>query len=234
MKLKPNGWTLLLFASLMIVSVQNASAVVELKLSDGLGHTVDIVDGTIQDASNSSGVGVVDGAVSFIGAIGKWKLNVSTALSGGTPILDVSSLDRTSVSGAGILTISASDSGYSPASQGFTFDVGGTTTLPGILTFQAFGGNSNTKFDMSHQIGSTMSFSTSSFSGTTSGNALTVNPYSLTIVATINYGLNRTGGTGSFDAGLTANPIPEPAVMSLLGGVLLLTVGAIRRKVRGA
>jgi hypothetical protein len=38
----------------------------------------------------------------------------------------------------------------------------------------------------------------------------------------------------SFDNSLTATSVPEPAVVTMLGGLLLCTVSAIRRKARRA
>jgi hypothetical protein len=231
-----------LAAGLAMLTAPNAHAIVELKLSDGLGHSVDILDGGLGDSFNNNGAGVQDGVVQFNGSLGLWKINTSTAFSGGVPILDLVSANRTcgsgggaaacpsGFSGAGTLTILASDSGFTPASNGFTFDVGGTTTTPGTLIFKAFGGTSNNKFDMTgNQIGSTLTFTTASYHQTIATTSpVSVSPYSLTLFASIDYGRGK--GAASFDSSLTANPVPEPAVVTMLGGVLLLTVGAIRRK----
>jgi hypothetical protein len=129
-----------------------------------------------------------------------------------------------------LLTITASQTGYTVGAPNFKFDVGGTSSLGGNVSFAAYGGNSNTSFDTSRKIGSTLNFGTTSpFSGTTSGLGNTVNPYSLTIVGSLT---GVTAGAASFNAAI--NAVPEPASVTLLGGVLLLTARAIRRKMRRA
>jgi hypothetical protein len=72
-----------------------------------------------------------------------------------------------------------------------------------------------------------LNFPTSPFSGAVIGGGNTINPYSLTLVATIN---GITAGVASFDAAIDA--VPEPVSVSMLGGVLLFTATAIRRKLR--
>jgi hypothetical protein len=136
-----------------------------------------------------------------------------------------------------LLTISTSSNGFTAAAPQFNFQVGGTSSLGGASTFKAYGGNSNTLFDTSNQLGSTLVFPTSPFSGvTTSAAGTTANPYALTIVATLN-GIRA--GSASFNAALDStvviNPngsVPEPATMALLGAVLLFSGSAIRRKLR--
>jgi hypothetical protein len=69
---------------------------------------------------------------------------------------------------------------------------------------------------------------------TTSGVAPSGNPYSLTELVTVDItsvgtGLNR---NLQVNADLTVAAVPEPTSLALLGGALLLSAGAIRRRVR--
>jgi len=199
-----------------------ASATVSISLTNG-ASTVSVADGGAGDACP-----IVD-CVTFAGTLGNYLINVSTGISqnGTNPFLDLNSINTTRISNAGLLTISTSQNGYTAGGPQFNFQVGGTSSLGGNVSFSAYGGNSDTLFDTSSQIGSTLNFGSSPFAGTTSGVGNTVNPYSLTIMAILT-GVNA--GSASFDAAIDA--VPEPASVALLGSVLLFSAGAVRRKLR--
>jgi hypothetical protein len=112
--------------------------------------------------------------------------------------------------------------------------IGGTVGANGTVTAALFGATTDTKFDTTNQIGSTLTFnggvSGIAFSTDEVGNAATVYPYALTEQATITFG--KKAGQASFNYSVDA--IPEPTGVVLLGGVLLATVSAIRRKARRA
>lgn len=203
-----------------------AFATAELKLSSG-ASSVDILDGSAGDANPLAGV------VTFIGAVGNWTVNVSTGVNGSTPLLDLNSVDST----AGLpqvnpIQISFSDDGLS-LTPSLVFAAGGTVNSHATptVTFQAFTGTS--KFDTSNQIGSTLTFHTAGYSGSTSG-PIGASDTSATIVATIDLGSSTAFGSGSFDSSLEKIETPEPASISMLGGVLLILGGALRRRIKKA
>ena len=201
-----------------------ANATVQITLTQG-ASSVTITDGSAGDVCSAAD------CVTFSGALGNYLINVSTGIAqnGTNPYLDLNSVNLTTRPNAGLLTISTSSNGYTAQTPQFSFQVGGTSSLTGASTFKAYGGNSNTLFDTSNQLGSTLVFPTSPFSNSTlSSGGTTSNPYSLTIVATLN---GISAGSASFDAALDA--VPEPATMALLGAVLLFSGSAIRRKLRG-
>ncbi len=207
----------------VLFSAPQANATVEIILSNN-GSTVDVVDGGPGDSCAAAN------CVTYNGVVGNYSINVSTGTSDSVfpPFLDLNSVDKTATAGnPGTLTIETSDNGYTPKQLGFQFDVGGTQNVPGSVTFSAFGGTSNTKFDMSNPIGTPLTFTTGAYSGSTTSYFAGTSPYSLTIEAALNY-----TGTGkenvSFDAALS--PVPEPASVVLLGGVLLFTASRIRRR----
>lgn len=227
MKLIANGFLgVAAVAALALIGVSSANATVEIKLINGL-TTVDVKDGDANDACAAAG------CVTYSGAVGNWTLNVSTGSTDAVnpPFLDLSSLNK-SGSSPGALTILTSDNGYTPQQLGFQLDVGGTQNTPGSVAFSAYGGTSNTMFDTTTQIGSTLTFNTGAYSGSTQGySASNTSPYSLTLEAVLNY-----TGTGkesvSFDAAL--NPIPEPAAIVLLGTAVLSIISLRRRQSRRA
>ncbi|MEO8368209.1 MAG: PEP-CTERM sorting domain-containing protein [Candidatus Solibacter sp.] len=203
-----------------------ANATVQVTLANG-ASSVTIIDGGVGDVCG--GVGIFDDCVTFSGVLGNYRINVSTGIAqnGTNPFLDLNSVNLTSVSNAGTLTVSTSANGFTAPAPQFHFEVGGTSSLGGSSSFAAYGGNSNGLMDLSHQIGNTLVFPTSPFSNVTNGSGATVGTYSLSIVATL---VGVSAGTVSFDAAL--NAVPEPATMALLGVVLLFSGSAIRRKYR--
>lgn len=231
MKKRLNGLTVAAMLGLVaLVGAPQAYATAELRLSDGV-NSVDITD----NAGPGTCVGIVaadcvdknGGAnvVTFIGTIGSWTVNVSTGASHGAVVgtdLDLNSVNSTT--GASTLTITFSDTGFAVGNTGYGFHVGGTLQGPITVSYSEFAGA--TKFATTTQIGTTLTFSSSPFSGSTTGagagGALTERAI-----------LTATGAAStSFDAALT--PVPEPTSIALFGGMLLFTVNAIRRRSRRA
>jgi hypothetical protein len=210
--------------AVVLACAPRANATVQITLTDGTS-SVTLADGASGDLCAAAN------CISFNGAFGNYLINVSTGFSSGgafNPFLDVHSLHIATAGNAGPLTISTSANGYTTAVPQFSFQVGGTNSLNGPFSFAGYGGNSNTLFDTSQQLGSTLAFAagTSPFAAsTTAAFGSSANPYSLTIVANVT---GVTAGAISFDAAIDA--VPEPATMALLGAVLLITASGLRRK----
>jgi hypothetical protein len=216
------------FAMLALTFTPQAFATAELKITDGT-NTVDIVDnGTATCTGAVTGCADANSgtnAVTFVGTIGTWTLNVDTGASHGAAAgtdLDLHSLNSTSA--ASTLTVSFSDDGFdTPASHDFS--VGGTISGPGTVSFSEYAGAN--KFDQTNQIGSTLTFTSASFSGGTSSPLIA--GAALTEVAV--FAFTGAGSTSS-DAALT--PVPEPTSVALFGGALLFIGSALRRRIRRA
>jgi hypothetical protein len=219
------GFAVIALAILALICTPRAQATVEITLTNGAASV------TVLDGGAGDGCAAVN-CVTFNGALGNYMINVSTGISsnGGQPFLDLNSVNMTATANAGLLSISTTQTGYTLNTPQFNFSVGGTSTLGGNVSFAAYGGTNNTAFSTANQIGSTLNFGTTSpFSGATVGAGNTVNPYALTIVASLN-GVNGPLTAASFNASIDA--VPEPVSVSLLGGVLLFTATAIRRRLR--
>src|SRR5262249_61984626 len=85
---------------------------------------------------------------SFSRALGNYLSNVSTGIAqnGVNPFLDLNSVNLTTQTNAGLLTIATSSDGYTTFAPQFKFQVGGTSSLTGASTFTAYGGDSKTVF----------------------------------------------------------------------------------------
>jgi hypothetical protein len=242
MKQKLNGFLAIAAAGVLsLVLAPQANATVEIRLSDGT-NTITVQDGQTGQFADSCAAA---NCVTFNGSIGVWDINVSTghAVFGGSPSLDLHTLNSTTSKSAPTLTIWTTATDYTPSASAGDLFGGGSLNANGTYTFAAFIGNTNAAFDTSNQIGPTetfvsgkkgIGFSMDDFTSPIT----TASPYSVTIRSTLVFAVPAGPGSvtsqASSDAEFDLTPVPEPAVVSLLGGMMLFTVGAIRRRARRA
>jgi hypothetical protein len=227
-------------AMFAVLYVPAAHATLQLRITDTLGNSVDIGD---NNSTAPSCVGVlaatctdanpVANALTFMGTIGGWDINVTTGTSKSASdpdLIHLNSLDHTNGQG-GTLTLMLSDDGYTPGNSG-GFNVTFGPTISGnnaTVTYQAYE-DDTTKFALTNAIGPLITFHTSGSQSVSGGPAVSPSGYALTQVVTLSFADGR--GNVSFDA--TIDPVPEPASVVLLGGILLCSATVLRRRLNRA
>ena len=212
-------------AGILAIGTQFAGAVPTLSLFDGT-TTITVVDGGVGDSNPNAG------AVTWVGTIGVWSVNVTTGVTGPVttppyPHLDLSSQDTSTA--AGTLTIKWSDTGNPASNKGMTLLVGGTLeTVPGAsLIYRLYGDAGNAALATTTLLGTDGPFGPGAFSqnGHTSVGLGGLGPnFSITQQVVITH---TAAGTSSFDA---ESQVPDGGTtLALLGGSML-GLGTIRRK----
>jgi hypothetical protein len=215
--------TAIVVGAAVLAATSTAQATLMLRVCDGPGGTGTCTTVTDNLAGDTNPVA---GVVSFGGAFGGFSAAVNTALSQpvigslASPELDIAFV----VGGGGTGSVLASDTDFTGIVN-LHFDFGGTTT--GQVAFTAWGGTSNTHFDMTNAIDGVQGpFGPGPFSGSSLSELVggTVIPYSLTL------GVDITQREGVSSGDVHLNSVPEPATLLLVGSGLV--AGGVWRRRR--
>jgi hypothetical protein len=196
-----------------------AQAALALRLSDGV-TTVTIMDGGFGDMNSAAG------AITFIGGIGAFDINVSTALGDArTAFMGIHMDSLNNSLGAGTLLVAMSETSLNFGAAGPT---GVTTRFGGIsegtIQGRMFVDDANVLFSESTQVFDSGVLGSGAFSRAGWGETALTDPFSMTMLVSITHGPN--GGTSSFNFDAK---VPEPGTLALLGAALL-GLGATARK----
>lgn len=253
--------TAFVLAILLCGFVSTAHATMGLKLFDGAGNCVEVAVGAAATGCSggaTSGSGVINSAVTtpagevqVNASLGGWIVNVTTGetkpLIGSAlaPEMDLSTIDNyvASAGTSGILTIQWSD-------QNFLFHPGQADATAGgtannankvnSITYSTFTDTTNALFGNNNPMTTAswppFSFGCSASSATacpfdnqTISGVINSEPYS--VMQQLVFNVN---GSTSLSGDFHVNIVPEPASVALLGGIVLLTATAIRRRSKRA
>jgi hypothetical protein len=197
-------------------------AIPTLKLVGG-GTSITVADGSANDKNSLAG------AVTYIGSLGGWSLNVTTGITkpkAGTadsPYMALSSVDTSTTSGT--LKMYFSETGFTGTGGLVSFlDQIGGTLGSGNLVYKVYADKANQLFGNTTSLGR-LSFSTSPFDSATSGSFTPTGAYSLTIEVDLTH---SSAASSSFNAATAT--VPDAGSMVAMLGVAMMGLGLAHRR----
>jgi hypothetical protein len=208
---------------------RDADAAFKLRMTEGV-NVVTVTDNGVGDLNP------IAGSIGFAGAVGNFTFNIIAGKAkpaiGSAEVPELSLISsNSSASLPGTLFIELTDTGYGPSQSPLVFAnaINGALATTGVVNYSSYIDNSNAEFGhgtLVKQLGP----GSGNFDLEGNGSVATSNPYSVTMEMS----LVHTGQQESqFDASMTAQPIPEPSTLLLLGSGLLGVIGYTKFRLSG-
>jgi hypothetical protein len=213
-------------AALLLAGMPAAHALPALSLSVDGGTAFVCSDGAACDNSGVAGV------VSINQMLGDFLVNITTGLSkpfltGGNPLMDLSTVNVQVWGGSHTLEIKFSDTDFDLYGGRFVMAYGGTLSGAGSFEHSAYYDAGNDLFGTDSLMGQ-VAYGSGAFSGLVDGGWSPGGPYSVTEILTLRTAGGLTVFSGDFEV-----KVPEPATLALLGlGLFLFGAVRMRRTVR--
>jgi len=216
----------LLAATALTVGSFATAGPVTIRLFDGI-TTVTVADGDVGPPTDSNAVA---GAVTWIGGVGSWVVNVTTGVGAplfSDPHLDLNSINISNTSGPGVFLdvwVSQTDFTLGGIAQlaAFFGSIGGTSV--GTLAWDMWVDDANGLFSQATQVAGAATVG-SPFAQSGVGHAIVDGTFSMTLHVRVLHG--NAPGTTSFD--FEGFVVPEPGTIALLG-IGLIGLALLRRR----
>ena len=236
--------SLLVMAVLAALTVSSAHATAALQIFDGASCATSncvTINGNTGATISSNGIAsssttlVSSGYIVSVVVLGTSFFTINTETAQTKPFFSAGNFmnlttNNATLSGAGTVHIWWSDQDFSLQPATVHANAGGTIHNPTVsATYNTYWDPGNTLFGLTNLMTSQGPFTGASFSGSAVGGAIVGSPYSLTQELVLTF-----TGPGSLSGDFSLTVVPEPASVLLLGGVVLLSVRAIRRRAKQA
>jgi hypothetical protein len=207
----------------VFASAASSQAALSIRLTDSVS-TVTVVDG-VDDLS-------ADGNLIYTGTVGNWTINVSAATSNSPssmPIMTMTTIGKSTLA-ASALTVEVSDKGFGGIDPNVFLTTLSTSTPGQGASHSTYLDDTDALFAQTTLLGATSA--TDDFDDDLSGAVATGNPYSLTMVVTIDPSVPSPSGliVPITVIGTLQAVVPEATSVAVWGGLSLLGLVARRRR----
>lgn len=222
----------LLVALLAVAATSTAFAVPTIRITSGTDVVV-ISDNGLPSvpASTDPDLNAALNVVSYFGTVGTANINFTAGVVTGSPenFIDLGWSSTSNAAGSFVAEFSDTDFTTMPLLDHFLSSIGGTVQAGGTVTFETYVDDGNTLFAQTTALSEFEDMGGPFFGGseyTGPWDSLVSNPFSLTVVVSVDYSgaFNSSSGNANIEA------VPEPSIVALFGMALLAFGLSTRRR----